>query len=98
MWRYDKPTKPGYYWCTLVAELKSGKIVAYGSNREFTDTTNITDNYRMQGEPVTGLGWVRDDDGYRSEKVWAWSEDEIKGVSDKLPEEAIVVEIVNRWE
>ena len=55
MWRYDRPKKEGYYYCTLLAG-----TVAYGDKRAFRKVDNITDEYRMKGEPLTGLGWIRE--------------------------------------
>ena len=97
MWRYDRPKKIKYYYCTLIAEVK-GKTLAYGDKRNFCEVDNIIDDYRMAGEPKTGLGWVRDADGYKKKKVFAWSEDEINGVCENLPEGTTVVEIINRTE
>lgn len=90
MWRYDRPNKEGYYYCTLLAE-RSNKTVAYGDKRAFRKVDNIIDEYRMNGEPLKGLGWVRDSDGFKNEKVIAWSENETSGVCDKLPEGTVVV-------
>ena len=86
MWRYDRPKKEGYYYCTLLAG-----TMAYGDKRAFRKVDNITDEYRMKGEPITGLGWIRDSDGSKDERVIAWSENEINGVCDKLPEGTIIV-------
>lgn len=98
MWRYDRPEKEGLYWCTLIAENSNGTLVAYGDSRVFNDVSKITESYRMKDEPREGLGWIRDDDGFKNEKVLAWSENEIKGVCDKLSEGAVVITLINRTE
>lgn len=98
MWRYNRPEKEGYYYCTLIAEVGEGRNVAYGDKRAFRKVDNIISDYRMEGEPATGLGWVRDADGYKNERVLAWSLDEIQGVCDNLPEGTIVVEIEDHGE
>ena len=90
MWRYDRPQTAGYSYCTLVAEVDD-KIIAYGDKRSFSVVDNLISMYRMGGEPLTGLGWVRDFDGYKNERVLAWSENETEGVCEKLPEGAIVI-------
>ena len=97
MWRYDRPQEVGYYYCTLVADTGE-KTVAYGDKRAFRKLDTIAKNYRMAGEPETGLGWVRDADGFRDEKVIAWSENETSGVCEKLPEGAVVVRAVDQGE
>lgn len=98
MWRYDRPKKEGLYWCTLIAETGNGTLVAYGDSRVFRDVSKVIEAYRMKDEPQEGLGWIRDDDGFKNEKVLAWSENEINGVCDKLPEGAVVITLVNRTE
>jgi hypothetical protein len=97
MWRYNRPKTAGYYYCTLIARTNT-KTVAYGDTRFFGIVDNLIDEYRMEGEPLDGLGWIRDADGYRNETVLAWSEDEIEGVCEKLPEGAIVVKIEDSLE
>ena len=97
MWRYDRPSKEGYHYCTLMA--KTGdKTVVYGDKRDFRTVDTLFDSYRMFGEPLTGLGWVKDADGYKNEKVIAWSENETNGVCDKLPKGAIVVKAMDLGE
>lgn len=97
MWRYDRPKKTGCYYCTLMAEINN-KIIVYGDSRAFNVVDNLINEYRMKDEPLEGLGWIRDADGYRNETVLAWSEDEIEGVCEKLPEGAIVVKIEDSLE
>lgn len=92
MWRYDRPKTAGYYYCTLIARTNT-KTVAYGDTRSFGIVDNLIDEYRMEGEPLDGLGWIRDSDGYRNERVLAWSENETEGVCEKLPEGTIVVKM-----
>lgn len=90
MWRYDRPKEEGYYYCTLLAKT-SNKNIAYGDKRAFRIVDSISKDYRMVGEPETGLGWIRDADGLKNEKVIAWSENETEGVCDKLPEGTVVI-------
>ena len=97
MWRYDRPDKEGFYYCTLIANVNE-KNVAYGDRRAFRVLDSIAKNYRMEGEPLTGLGWVRDADGFKTEKVIAWSENETTGVCDQLPEGTIIVKAMDQTE
>lgn len=106
MWRFVKtdgnPTKEGFYYCTLIAELykdgnPTGQRVAYGDSRSFEDVTNIVDNYRMKGQPLTGLAWTRDSDGYNSEEVYAWTTDTTDGVCE-VPEDVRIIKILDQGE
>lgn len=88
------PIEEGFYDCILVAEVgNKGKKVAYADSRMYGDVSKIIDDYRMKGQPKTGMGWIRDADGFKSETVYAWALGTVSGVPD-LPEgtEFIVIE------
>ena len=88
--RDGNPKSPNYYRCTLIAERENGQKIAYSDVRSFADVTNISDEYRMKGQPKTGLGWIKDADSLASETVYAWT-DKDSGIVDNLPEGVIVV-------
>lgn len=104
MWMYfnkdPNPTQQGFYWCTMIADITkngepTGKKVAYADLRCFDDVTNVSETYRMKGQPLKGMGWIRDADGFQSETLYAWSPDQRNGVCDTLPDGVIVIKMVD---
>ena len=104
MWNYvetnGNPKEEGFYWCTLLADVvkngeKTGQKVAYCDSRWFTDITGevILTKNRMIDQPDKGMVWIRDDDGFTSETVYAWSSDIKSGLSD-IPDNVIIINMI----